>query len=103
MKKVIGIDIGGTKCAVILACVENNNIDILKKEKFDTDTNQPALEIIDKTLGGNVEAFSTERNLTEIEAAIIYNLMKNLMNPWMQHAKTTLKLQKFLKKHIKQE
>lgn len=43
MKKVIGIDIGGTKCAVILACVENNNIDILEKEKFDTDTNQPAI------------------------------------------------------------
>lgn len=39
-----------------------------------------ALEIIDKTLGGNVKANTKERNLTEIEAAIIYNLMKNLMN-----------------------
>lgn len=40
-----------------------------------------AFEIIDKTLGGNVDAKPTERNLTEIEAAIIYNLMKNLMTP----------------------
>lgn len=40
-----------------------------------------ALEIIDKTLGGNVKANTKERNLTEIEAAIIYNLMKNLMGP----------------------
>ena len=40
-----------------------------------------AFEIIDKTLGGNVDAKPAERNLTEIEAAIIYNLMKNLMTP----------------------
>jgi flagellar motor switch protein FliM len=47
-----------------------------------------ALEIVDKTLGGNVEAHTKERNLTEIEAAIIYNLMKNLMSSlkeaWVQ-------------------
>lgn len=40
-----------------------------------------AFEIIDKTLGGNVESNPTQRNLTEIEAAIIYNIMKNLMTP----------------------
>lgn len=40
-----------------------------------------ALEVIDKTLGGNVESNTKERNLTEIEAAIIYNLLKNLMGP----------------------
>ena len=40
-----------------------------------------ALEVIDKTLGGNVKANTKERNLTDIEAAIIYNLLKNLMVP----------------------
>ena len=40
-----------------------------------------AFEIIDKTLGGNVDSNPTQRNLTEIEAAIIYNIMKNLMTP----------------------
>ena len=58
-----------------------------------------ALEIIDKTLGGNVEALATERNLTDIEAAIIYNLMKNLMNPlkeaWGQAYNITPIVEKF--------
>lgn len=58
-----------------------------------------ALEIIDKTLGGNVDAFSMERNLTEIEAAIIYNLMKNLMTPlkeaWGQAYNITPIVEKF--------
>lgn len=58
-----------------------------------------ALEIIDKTLGGNVKANTKERNLTEIEAAIIYNLMKNLMNPfkeaWGQAYNITPLVEKF--------
>ena len=58
-----------------------------------------AFEIIDKTLGGNVEAKPTERNLTEIEAAIIFNLMKNLMTPlkeaWGQAYNITPVVEKF--------
>ncbi len=58
-----------------------------------------AIEIIDKTLGGNVEAKPTQRNLTEIEAAIIYNLMKNLMTPlkeaWGQAYNITPIVEKF--------
>lgn len=58
-----------------------------------------AIEIIDKTLGGNVEAKPTQRNLTEIEAAIIYNLMKNLMTPlkeaWGQAYNITPMVEKF--------
>lgn len=58
-----------------------------------------AMEIIDKTLGGNVVAKPMERNLTEIEAAIIYNLMKNLMTPlkeaWGQAYNITPIVEKF--------
>jgi len=58
-----------------------------------------ALEVIDKTLGGNVEAHTKERNLTEIEAAIIYNLMKSLMDPlkeaWGQAYNITPVVEKF--------
>lgn len=58
-----------------------------------------ALKIIDKTLGGNVEDKIKERNLTEIEAAIIYNLMKNLMGPmkeaWGQAYNITPIVEKF--------
>jgi hypothetical protein len=34
MLNYIGIDIGGTKCAVMTAEYENGNIKLLKKEKF---------------------------------------------------------------------
>ena len=48
MKTVIGIDIGGTKCAVMLAKADDNSINIVEKVKFATDNNQPALEVIEK-------------------------------------------------------
>lgn len=58
-----------------------------------------ALEIIDKTLGGNVKANTKERMLTEIESAIIYNLIKNLMGPlkeaWGQAYVITPVVEKF--------
>lgn len=58
-----------------------------------------ALEIIDKTLGGNVDGQIKLRNLTEIEAAIIYNIMKNLMTPfkeaWGQAYNITPMVEKF--------
>jgi glucokinase len=44
---VIGLDIGGTKCAVLLACV-SNNIEILDKIRFDTRTNKGYNYAIDK-------------------------------------------------------
>lgn len=47
-KTVVGIDIGGTKCAVILAKADDNTIDIIEKTKLKTDKTQPALEIIDE-------------------------------------------------------
>ena len=50
-------------------------------------------------MGGNVEAKPTQRNLTEIEAAIIYNIMKNLMTPlkeaWGQAYNITPIVEKF--------
>ena len=45
-KTVVGIDIGGTKCAVILAKADNEFIDIIEKTKLKTDKTQPALEVI---------------------------------------------------------
>ncbi len=47
-KTIIGIDIGGTKCAVMLAKADENTIEIIEKVKLKTDNNQPALEIIDE-------------------------------------------------------
>ncbi len=46
-KNIIGIDIGGTKCAVMYAVADENSIEIVEKIKLKTDNRQPALEIID--------------------------------------------------------
>lgn len=48
---VIGIDIGGTKCAVMLAEVLGDNIEFIKKEKIKTDNNEPALSVIQRLCG----------------------------------------------------
>lgn len=45
-KNVIGIDIGGTKCAVMLARVSENDIEIIEKVKLKTDPGTDPLEII---------------------------------------------------------
>ncbi len=47
---VLGFDIGGTKCAVITAKVENGDISILRKEKCDTVLSIPAEEMIGKLI-----------------------------------------------------
>lgn len=47
-KRIIGIDIGGTKCAVINAEVKNESISVLQKKKFSTDPSEPALSVIEK-------------------------------------------------------
>ena len=56
---VLGFDIGGTKCAVILADVKGENIEILKKEKTATDLSikpedmlERLCDIADKLLDG---------------------------------------------------
>ena len=46
----IGIDIGGTKCAVITAQWDDNNITILKKEKCPTDLSVSPKEMIEKLI-----------------------------------------------------
>ncbi len=45
---VVGIDIGGTKCAVMLAEVCGDDIKFISKEKLKTDNNEPALSVINK-------------------------------------------------------
>ena len=57
---ILGFDIGGTKCAVITAEVNQDKIEIIAKEKIPTDLNIKPSEMIerlivlaDKILGGN--------------------------------------------------
>lgn len=47
---VLGFDIGGTKCAVITAKVENGEIEILKKEKCSTDHTISPRDMINKLM-----------------------------------------------------
>lgn len=48
MERYIGIDIGGTKCAVVVGEYENGNIKIISKTRFDTDSNDSPYNIIEK-------------------------------------------------------
>ncbi len=48
--KILGFDIGGTKCAVITAEWDDSNITLLKKEKCETDKSLSPYEIIDKLI-----------------------------------------------------
>lgn len=48
--KILGFDIGGTKCAVITACWDGNNIKILNKEKCPTDKLLSPAQMIDKLI-----------------------------------------------------
>lgn len=47
---ILGFDIGGTKCAVITADWDGNNINLLKKVKCSTDLNLTPVEMIDKLI-----------------------------------------------------
>ncbi len=47
---ILGFDIGGTKCAVITALWDGNNISILKKEKQATDLSLSPFQMIEKLL-----------------------------------------------------
>ena len=62
---VVGIDIGGTKCAVMLAKVTGDNIEFLKKEKLKTDNNEPAHSVIDKFCV-IIDKFQTETKIDAI-------------------------------------
>ena len=48
---ILGFDIGGTKCAVITADWDGENITLLKKEKCPTDRNLTPTQMIDKLIG----------------------------------------------------
>ncbi len=48
---VLGFDIGGTKCAVVTARVDGENISLLKKEKCPTDHSVSAEAMIDRLIG----------------------------------------------------
>ena len=48
MKKYIGIDIGGTKCAVIVGEYENDEIKIISRTAFATDANEDPMVTIGK-------------------------------------------------------
>lgn len=48
MEKYIGIDIGGTKCAVIVGEYENSELKIVSRTAFATDTDEDPIAIIDK-------------------------------------------------------
>ena len=48
MKKYIGIDIGGTKCAVIVGEYENDKIKIISRTAFATDANEDPMVTIGK-------------------------------------------------------
>ncbi|MBR3844002.1 MAG: ROK family protein [Clostridia bacterium] len=47
---VLGFDIGGTKCAVMTALWDGENITLLKKERCATDTNRPPQETIEQLM-----------------------------------------------------
>lgn len=47
---ILGFDIGGTKCAVITARWENGQIELLKKEKIDTDLSVAPEEMVDRLI-----------------------------------------------------
>lgn len=49
--KILGFDIGGTKCVVITAEWDGNNITLLKKEKCATDQSITPVQMIDKLIG----------------------------------------------------
>lgn len=48
MEKYIGIDIGGTKCAVIVGEYENEKFKIISRNAFATDPNEDPISVIEK-------------------------------------------------------
>lgn len=67
MKKFIGIDIGGTKCAATLGESEAKNIKIAAKERFETPVRNPQETI--KKLFEATDAILKEKNLSAADIA----------------------------------
>lgn len=67
MKKFIGIDIGGTKCAATLGESEAENIKIAAKERFETPARNPQETI--KKLFEATDAILKEKNLSAADIA----------------------------------
>ena len=67
MKKFIGIDIGGTKCAATLGESEAENIKIAAKERFETPVRNPRETI--KKLFEATDAILKEKNLSAADIA----------------------------------
>ena len=67
MKKFIGIDIGGTKCAATLGESEAENIKIAAKERFETPVRNPQETI--KKLFKATDAILKEKNLSAADIA----------------------------------
>ena len=67
MKRFIGIDIGGTKCAATLGESEAENIKIAAKERFETPARNPQETI--KKLFEATDAILKEKNLSSADIA----------------------------------
>ncbi|MBR4072703.1 MAG: ROK family protein, partial [Clostridia bacterium] len=50
MNSVIGIDMGGTKCAIVYGCIVDGNINIMKKVSFSTGIDMPPKAVIKKII-----------------------------------------------------
>lgn len=48
MQKLLGFDIGGTKCAVLIADYDGRSLDIISKETIETDNTEDPYSIIEK-------------------------------------------------------
>ena len=48
MLKLIGIDVGGTKCAVTAGTAEGNSLEIIDKRGFATDISKTADEMMEQ-------------------------------------------------------
>ena len=64
-KHVIGIDIGGTKCAVILAKANSEQIEVLEKERFKTEITEEPAKIIEEFCA-IIDRFSLENSIDAI-------------------------------------
>lgn len=50
VKTVVGLDIGGTKCAVLLGAYDGQTISILRRESILTDNQQSPYIILEKLM-----------------------------------------------------
>ena len=88
-ENLLGIDVGGTKCAIIYGIKENDELHIIDKKKFDTTTVDETIDRIlcatEKMMNG--EFFSpssllmpSSLNLTNREIEILRLIQKGLLS-----------------------